>query len=166
MKEKLVSLAQLTAIAEKLRKEGKKLAATSGCFDILHAGHVSYLGEARAKADALAVMLNSDSSVRRLKGSERPIVPEKERAIVLAALACVDYVCLFAEDTPCNAYLQFKPDIIIKGGDYAGKHIPEMDAAVQYGGAVEYVSLVAGCSSTNIIEKIKNIVVQGSVYKR
>ncbi len=164
MSGKIVSLAELSAIAEDVRRNGQRLAATSGCFDILHAGHVSYLQEAREKADILVVMLNSDSSVRRLKGSERPVVPERERAAVLAALACVDYVCIFGEDTPCSAYMQFKPDIVVKGGDYAGKHIPEMDAVAQYGGTVAYVSLVAGCSSTNIIEKIKRYVPKNVIF--
>lgn len=156
--KKLLDLAELTSLAEKARAGGKKIAATSGCFDIIHAGHVTYLAEAKAKADILVVMLNSDSSVRRLKGSERPIVPQNERAAVLCALESVDYVCIFDEDTPCPAYAAFKPDIVVKGGDYAGKRIPEMDTVAQYGGAVEYVSLVGGCSSTNIIERIKNLV--------
>ena len=152
---KIVDLKGLCAAIKKLKSQGKKIAATSGCFDILHAGHVMYLAQAKALADALVVMLNSDKSVRGLKGSERPIVPQDERAQVLAALGCVDYVCLFDEPTPCPSYAQFKPDIIAKGGDYKGKHIPEMDAAKDWGGKLVYVDLLEGCSSTNIIEKIK-----------
>lgn len=153
--KKLLDLQSLVATAKELKSHGKRIAATSGCFDVLHAGHVAYLSEAKAQADALVVMLNSDNSIRRLKGNERPIVPENERATVIAALESVDYVCIFEDSTPCRAYAEFKPDVVIKGGDYAGKHIPEMDTVAQYGGTVEYVSLVNGCSSTSIIEKIK-----------
>ena len=152
---KIVDLKGLCAAIKELKSQGKKIAATSGCFDILHAGHAMYLKQAKDLADALVVMLNSDSSVRGLKGPERPIVPQDERAQVLAALEYVDYVCLFDEPTPCPAYAQFRPDIIAKGGDYKGKHIPEMDAAAAWGGKVAYVDLLEGRSTTNIIEKIK-----------
>lgn len=156
--KKLLNLQTLIEMAEKLKSQGKKIAATSGCFDILHAGHVTYLAEAKGKADILVVMLNSDSSVRSLKGIERPIVPQDERARVISAIESVDFVCIFDDDTPCNAYAAFKPDVVVKGGDYEGTHIPEMDTVAEYGGTVEYVSLVGGCSSTNIIECIKNLV--------
>ena len=158
MIEKILSLEALCGEVEKLKRQRKKIAATSGCFDILHAGHVAYLEEARAKADALVVMLNSDVSVRGLKGTERPIVAEAQRAAVLSGLACVDYVCVFNEATPCACYAAFKPDIVIKGGDYRGRKIPEEDTVTEYGGKVEYVDFVDGCSSTSIIEKIKKIV--------
>lgn len=139
------------------KSKGKKVVSTSGCFDIIHAGHVTYLEEAKARGDILIVLLNSDSSVRELKGVERPIVSEKERAIVLAGLSCVDYVCIFNENTPCTMISKLQPDSFIKGGDYKGMHIPEMDVMAPYGGKVEYVSMVDGCSSTNIIEKIKGL---------
>lgn len=157
MRSKIVSLPELTSIVKRCKDEGKVVAATSGCFDIIHAGHVTYLEEASQIADVLILLLNSDSSVRGLKGDSRPIVPEDERATVIAGLGCIDYVCLFSESTPCEALEQFKPDIWIKGGDYEGKHIPEMDVLAKYGGRVEYLSLVQGCSSTNIIEKIKSL---------
>lgn len=140
-----------------LKSEGKKVVSTSGCFDIVHAGHVTYLEEAKTKGDVLIVLLNSDSSVRRLKGDNRPIVNEEERATVIAGLGCVDYVCLFDESTPCEMISKLQPDIFIKGGDYKGKHIPEMYVMSLYGGKVEYVSMIDGCSSTNIIEKIKGL---------
>lgn len=156
LSDKIVPREKLAGIAHEAKLSGKTVAATSGCFDIIHAGHVTYLQDAREMADMLVVLLNSDSSVKALKGNERPIVPEEKKATVLAALESVDYVCIFDEKTPCAAYEEFKPDIVVKGGDYDGKHIPEMDTVAVYGGKVEYVSLVEGCSSSNIIEKIKN----------
>lgn len=155
MRNKIVMLDELEQRIHSEKQQGKTIVSTSGCFDILHAGHVTYLEEARARGDVLIVLLNSDSSVRALKGSARPIVPEKERAIVIAGLESVDYVCIFADRTPCGIIERIEPDIVIKGGDYAGKHIPEMDSAASYGGRVEYVSVVDGCSTTNIVEKIK-----------
>lgn len=157
MKNKIVSLDELQKQLAACKKDGKKIVSTSGCFDILHAGHVTYLEEAKAAGDILVVMLNSDTSVRGLKGEERPIVPQEERSVVIAGLGCVDYVVLFDDRTPCGLIDLLQPDVVIKGGDYEGKHIPEMDSVSRYGGAVQYVSIVEGCSSTNIIEKIKKL---------
>ena len=153
----ILSLEELIEITRKLQCDGKKVVSTSGCFDILHAGHVTYLEEAKKKGDILVVLLNSDESVKGLKGKERPIVPEIERAIVVSGLRCVDYVCIFEESTPCDILSKFKPDSFIKGGDYAGVFIPEMNVLYSYGGIVEYVTLVEGWSSTNIIEKIRRL---------
>lgn len=155
MKSKIVSREELKKIAEDLKSNGKRLISTSGCFDILHAGHVEYLEEAKQKGDYLIVMLNTDASVRRLKGETRPIVSEKDRAIVLAALETVDYVCLFDETTPCQLIEEIQPDVVIKGGDYKGQYIPEMDIVAVYGGKVDYVVLVEGHSTTNIVKKIE-----------
>lgn len=157
MKNKIFSRENLIKITADLKTQGKHIVATSGCFDILHAGHVTYLEKAKAKGNILVVCLNSDKSVKTLKGKERPIVCEKERALVIAALEAVDFVYIFDEQTPCSIYKAIKPDLIIKGGDYAGKIIPEMEIAKEYGGTVEYVDFVNGCSSTNIIEKIKSL---------
>lgn len=154
-KNKIISLEELEREIEHAKKEGKTVVSTSGCFDILHAGHVTYLEEAKAKGDILVVLLNSDSSVRALKGSTRPIVPEQERAVVIAGLESVDYVCIFSDRTPCGIIDSVQPDIVIKGGDYAGKQIPEMGSVAVYGGRVEYVNVVDGCSTTNIVEKIR-----------
>lgn len=154
MKSKIVDADTLCQIVEKQKQNGKKIVATSGCFDILHAGHVTYLEAASGKGDIFILFLNSDSSVRALKGQTRPIVPEQERAVVVAGLECVDYVCIFNEVTPCQMIEKVKPDSFIKGGDYEGKRIPEMDVMDTYGGKVEYVMMVDGCSTTNIIEKI------------
>lgn len=155
MKTKIVDRKSLAGIVEKLKAEGKKVISTSGCFDILHAGHVQYLREAKARGEVLVIMLNSDTSVRKLKGPTRPIVCETDRAYVLEALEMVDYICIFDEQTPCDLIREIKPDTVVKGGDYRGKHIPEMDVVDTYGGMVEYVSLVEGHSTTNIIEKIE-----------
>ena len=157
MENKIVSRSELKDIVKKLKVEGKKVVSTSGCFDILHAGHVTYLESAKEKGDILIVLLNSDSSVRRLKGEQRPIVPEKERAIVLAGLESVDYICIFDEDTPCSVVEEIQPSTVIKGGDYHGKWIPEMDSVAKYGGSVEYVQLVDGCSTTNIVKKVISV---------
>lgn len=158
MKNKIVTLEELKNYVNRDKKLGKHIVSTSGCFDILHAGHVTYLEEARARGDILIVLLNSDSSVRGLKGETRPIVPQEERAIVLAGLSSVDYVCIFSEPTPCNVIAKIQPDVVVKGGDYDGKWIPEMDSVAVYGGRVEYVNLVDGCSTTNIVKKIEKLV--------
>jgi len=157
MKNKIMTLDGLKEELLYIRKQNKTVVSTSGCFDILHAGHVTYLEEAKAKGDILVVLLNSDSSVRALKGDTRPIVPEEERAVVIAGLESVDYVCIFSDRTPCRIIEMIQPDIVIKGGDYAGQHIPEMDSVAVYGGRVEYVNVVDGCSTTNIVEKIKRM---------
>lgn len=155
MKSKILDKEHLLQQIDSLRAEGKTIVATGGCFDILHAGHVTYLEKARALGDVLILFLNSDVSVHRLKGAERPIVPEEERAIVVAGLGCIDYVYIFDEDTPCDCIDLFRPDIFAKGADYEGKHIPEMDVLSKYCGVVKYIDFVDGCSSTNIIEKIR-----------
>lgn len=157
IRNKIVSLEELEKEIRGVKQQGKAVVSTSGCFDILHAGHVTYLEEAKSKGDMLVVLLNSDSSVRALKGGARPIVPEAERAVVVAGLASVDYVCIFPDRTPCSIIDRIQPDIVIKGGDYAGQHIPEMDSVAAYGGRVMYVNVVDGCSTTNIVEKIKKM---------
>ena len=137
------------------KKENLKIVFTNGCFDILHAGHVRYLAKARAFGDMLAVGLNSDSSVRRLKGEGRPINNEADRAEVLNALKCVDYVIIFDEDTAESLVEAIKPDVYVKGGDYTIDTLPEGQIVQKYGGRVELVDLVEGRSTTNIIEKMR-----------
>lgn len=156
MKNKIVSQTDLKKIVKDLKTCGKRIVSTSGCFDILHSGHVEYLEAAKDKGDCLIVMLNTDNSIKKLKGKTRPIVNEKDRAIVLSGLESVDYICFFDELTPCGLIQEIQPDIVIKGGDYQGKHIPEMDTVSVYGGKVDYVLLVDGHSTTNIINKIEN----------
>ncbi len=162
MKKKIITLDELEKEVQKAKRQGQRVVSTSGCFDILHAGHVMYLAEAKARGDILVVLLNSDSSVRALKGHLRPIVPEQERATVIAGLESVDYVCIFSDRTPCSIIERIQPDIVVKGGDYAGVHIPEMDSTAIYGGRVTYVSMIDGCSTTNIVEKIKKTMEESS----
>ena len=138
-----------------LKLHQRKIVFTNGCFDILHFGHVHYLLEAKKLGNLLVIGLNSDDSVRRLKGPSRPINGEMERAFVLAALACVDYVTLFEEDTPENLIKTVKPDVLVKGGDYALAQIVGADFVKQHGGTVTTIPFVEGYSSTRIIEQLK-----------
>lgn len=141
----------LDQILETIDRDGKKLVFTNGCFDLLHAGHVSYLSKAREFGDLLIVGLNSDKSVKILKGSDRPINTQNDRALVLASLAFVDYVVIFDEQTPINLIKAIKPDILVKGADYEGKEIVGSDIV----GEVRLVEFLNGRSSTNIIKKIQ-----------
>ncbi|MFQ5586870.1 MAG: D-glycero-beta-D-manno-heptose 1-phosphate adenylyltransferase [Thermodesulfobacteriota bacterium] len=153
-KEKTLTLTRLKKILPGLREEGKTTVFTNGCFDIIHAGHVRYLSKARGLGDILIVGLNSDASVRRIKGNRRPVVPQRERAEVLAALECVDYVVIFNEPTPLALIEAIEPDILVKGADWAGNDIVGADIVNSKGGRVARMRLVRGMSTTNIIQKI------------
>ena len=142
---------------EELRKKGKKIAFTNGCFDILHVGHVRYLREAKKTADVLVLALNSDSSVRSLKGEKRPLMNEKERAEILAALECIDFVTIFQELTPLELINYLKPDILIKGGDWPEEKVVGREEIKKWGGRVSIIPEVEGKSTTNIVEKIKKL---------
>ena len=137
------------------KRHGQKIVLTNGCFDVLHFGHVHYLLQAKKLGDILVIGLNSDDSVRRLKGPRRPINGENERALVLAALVCVDYVTLFEEDTPEELIKVVRPDVLVKGGDYTLDNIVGADFVTQNGGIVTTIPFVEGFSSTRIIEKLK-----------
>lgn len=150
---KIVTASELEKYILKNRV-GKKIVFTNGCFDLIHSGHIRLLQFAASCGDILIVGINSDSSVKRLKGDKRPIVPENERAEVLAALSCVDFVVIFHEDTPCSLIELLKPDIHVKGGDYDMDKIPEAAVVRSYGGKMKRFSFVEGHSSTNIIGKI------------
>jgi D-beta-D-heptose 7-phosphate kinase/D-beta-D-heptose 1-phosphate adenosyltransferase len=150
-----IPIAEARAWRAGLRASGRRLAFTNGCFDILHAGHVRLLTAARAAADALVVALNTDASVRRLKGAARPLVPEDERAELLAALEAVDRVVLFDEDTPREAILALTPDVLVKGADWAEDAIVGASEVKGWGGRVVRVELVPGKSTTTIIERIR-----------
>ena len=138
-----------------LRAGGQRIVFTNGCFDILHTGHVRYLKAARSLGDCLAVGLNSDVSVRRLKGPERPVNAEADRAEVLDALFAVDYVTIFDEPTAEHLIARIRPDVYVKGGDYTLETLPEAKIVQQYGGRVAFVDLVPGRSTTKVIEKLR-----------
>ena len=139
---------------QKVVKQTQKVVFTNGCFDILHAGHVQYLEQAKQLGDILIVGLNSDASVKRLKGSSRPINNEQDRAMVLAALEAVDYVIIFSEDTPYELISQLQPDVLVKGGDWTEDKIVGADIVKAKGGAVYSLPFKEGLSSTKIIEAI------------
>ena len=137
------------------RKEGKTIVFSNGCFDILHRGHVEYLSKAADLGDVLVIGLNTDASVRRIKGPSRPVNDEKARAVVLAALEFVDAVIFFEEDTPYNLIKFVQPDVLVKGKDYKAEDIVGYDIVVGKGGRVETIELVDGFSTTKTIEKIR-----------
>ena len=147
---------------EKLRKEGKKIAFTNGCFDIIHVGHVRYLREAKKTADVLVLALNSDSSVRAIKGETRPLVGEEERAEILAAFEFIDFVTIFEELTPLELINYLKPDVLIKGGDWPEEKIVGGEEIKKWGGRVAIIPEVPGKSTTNIVEKIRKVYCSGS----
>lgn len=139
-----------------LHKSGKTVVATNGCFDILHVGHVRYLQKTKSFADYSIVLLNSDKSVRSIKGEGRPINNENDRAEILSALSCVDYVVLFDEDSPRSLLDEIKPDVYTKGADYSMETLPEADIMKKNNTKVEFIDFVEGKSTTNTIEKMKN----------
>lgn len=153
--KKIVSVGSLKRKLIGLRGSGQKIAFTNGCFDILHFGHVSYLNAAKKTDRILIVGLNSDDSVRRLKGLGRPVNGELNRAGVLAGLSSVDFIVIFDEDTPQHLISQLKPDILIKGADWKGKEIAGADIVRQNGGKVELIKYLDGLSTSNIVRKIK-----------
>ncbi len=153
---KVIKLPLLKKKLAVLRRQKRVIAFTNGCFDILHYGHVSYLESAKKKDRILIVGMNSDASVRSLdKGPERPIVPQDQRAAVLAGLACVDFVVIFDAPTPAGLIAALKPDVLIKGADWKGKQVAGADAVKANGGRVEFITYIDRLSTTNIIEKIR-----------
>ncbi|MDP2938324.1 MAG: D-glycero-beta-D-manno-heptose 1-phosphate adenylyltransferase, partial [Candidatus Omnitrophota bacterium] len=154
LKRKIISLSGLKRILTRLRKKRKRIVFTNGCFDLLHFGHVDYLQEAKKKGDILVVAVNSDASIRKIKGKKRPIINEKNRLSVVAALQSVDYVVLFKEDTPLKVIKTLKPDILVKGADWDKKDIVGSDFVLSRGGEVITIKLSKGYSTTDIIKKI------------
>ena len=150
---KLVSQNEIIDIVRKGQAEGKTFVATNGCFDILHVGRVRYLQKTKALADYSIVMLNSDKSVKMIKGEDRPINNEQDRAELLSALSCVDYVVLFEEKSPAALLEAIKPDIYTKGADYTLETLPERDIVIRNNIKVEFIDFVAGKSTTNVIKK-------------
>lgn len=150
----LLSRQEIIEVRKRLKQEGKKVVFTNGCFDILHAGHVDYLNKARECGDALILGLNSDSSVRLIKGEKRPIVPQEERAYILAGLKAVDYVTLFDEPTPKEIISELIPDVLVKGADWALDKIVGRDVVEANGGVVKTIEFVNAQSTTNIIKTV------------
>ena len=151
-----ISQAQLPEVIEKIREENKSVVVTNGCFDILHVGHVRYLNQTKECADCLILLMNSDKSVKALKGEGRPINNENDRAEVLCGLASVDYVVSFDEQSPANLIDLIKPDVYTKGADYTLETLPERDVVIKNNIHVEFIRFVDGKSTTNIIKKINN----------
>jgi rfaE bifunctional protein nucleotidyltransferase chain/domain len=157
---KLLPWPDLLAVREEARAAGRVVVWTNGTFDLLHPGHVSSLQQARALGDLLVVGVNSDRSVKAYKGPTRPILSESERAAMLAALECVDCVIVFDEDTPAESLARLKPDIHCKGAEYTpphGRPVPERAVVEGYGGRIEYLPLVPGVSTTDVLERIRNL---------
>ena len=154
--KRVLNREEASKLIEDLKKEGKQVVFTNGCFDILHVGHMTYLEEAKEFGDYLFVGVNSDESVKRLKGPTRPINTEIDRAELLAGLKAVDYTVIFTEDTPVELIGELKPSIHVKGGDYKKEDLPETKVVESYGGRVEIVSLVEGKSTSNVVKKIQN----------
>jgi D-beta-D-heptose 7-phosphate kinase/D-beta-D-heptose 1-phosphate adenosyltransferase len=148
---------ELKRIIRALQAGGKAVVFTNGCFDLLHVGHVRYLEEARGLGDCLIVGVNTDDSVKTRKGDKRPIMSEFERAEMVAALACVDYVTLFSESTPVRIVDELRPDIHVKGGDYSLDRMPEAPVVQAYGGRVVLIPLIEGYSTSRIVKRVLKI---------
>ena len=157
MEDKIVDREQLQKEVVRLRGEGKRIVFTNGCFDILHVGHARYLKEAKKTGDVLVLALNSDSSVRAIKGEKRPLIPEEERAYMVASLEAVDYVTIFSEATPLELIEYLMPDVLVKGGDWAEEQVVGRESIRKWGGKVVIIPEIEGASTTNIVEKIRNI---------
>lgn len=157
MSDKVLTSAQLVPLLDRARTQKKRIVFTNGCFDLLHVGHTRYLQAAKALGDILVVGVNSDSSVRSLnKSPDRPIVSESQRAEVLAALCCVDYVVMFTEPDPLNLITTLQPDVLVKGGDWAVERIVGRDVVERRGGTVRTIPLVHGMSTTALIQRIRS----------
>lgn len=153
--EKIQPLENLASRVARLRAEGRRVVFTNGCFDLLHSGHIELLEGARSHGDVLVVGINSDDSVRRLKGEGRPILGESERARILAALEAVSFVCVFGGDTPLETIRALRPDVLVKGADWKDKGIVGSDEVEEWGGETVVMRLVEGRSTTAIIDRIR-----------
>ena len=158
----LIERDEIKNLVDKIHADGKTVVCTNGCFDILHVGHVRYLQKTKSFADYSIVLLNSDKSVRSIKGPTRPINSENDRAEILSALSCVDYVVLFDEDSPRNLLDEIKPDVYTKGADYTLETLPEADIMKKNNTRVEFITFVEGKSTTSTINKMKNNYIRSS----
>jgi D-beta-D-heptose 7-phosphate kinase/D-beta-D-heptose 1-phosphate adenosyltransferase len=154
MKQKIKERKELTRIIKALKAKGKRIVFTNGCFDLLHIGHVRYLEKARGLGDILVVGVNSDSSVQKIKGSRRPLLPEEERTEILSGLGCVDYLTIFNEIDPLKLITSLHPDVLVKGGDWTKEEIVGREVVERLGGKVVIIPFVQGASTSNLIETI------------
>jgi rfaE bifunctional protein nucleotidyltransferase chain/domain len=154
--KKLKSSSEIARIAKRLRSQGKRIVFTNGCFDLIHPGHIQTLKQARGFGDVLMVGLNSDSSVRKLKGRSRPLIHQRGRAQVMEALECVDYVVIFNTATPEKLIQTIRPHILVKGSDWSQGRIVGEDFVKSYGGSLRRIRLVPGFSTTHLIQKLKS----------
>jgi rfaE bifunctional protein nucleotidyltransferase chain/domain len=157
IQNKIMDTTQLLRHCQGQKVKGRKIVFTNGCFDILHHGHIDLLAKAAAEGDLLVVGVNTDASVSRIKGPERPVTHENDRALLLASLLCVDIVCLFGEDTPLRLVNELQPDVLVKGGDYTLDTIVGATEVQQRGGRVSIVPFVTGYSTTGIINTLKSL---------
>lgn len=155
--EKIKKKEEISHIAEKLKAENKVIIFTNGCFDILHSGHIKYLYDAKKLGDILIVGLNSDSSIKRIKGEKRPIINQEERAYIISALEMIDFIVIFDDDTPYELIKCIKPNILVKGGDWDIEKIVGKDIVESYGGKVLNIPFVEGKSTSNIIQRILDV---------
>jgi D-beta-D-heptose 7-phosphate kinase/D-beta-D-heptose 1-phosphate adenosyltransferase len=154
MKQKVKARRELLRIINDLKAEGKRIVFTNGCFDLLHIGHIRYLEKAKALGDVLVVGVNSDASVRKLKGSKRPILPEAERSEILSGLGCVDYISLFDEIDPLKLIASLRPNVLVKGGDWTKEQTVGKEVVERSGGEVVIIPFVKGASTSTLIETI------------
>ena len=154
MKQKIKGRKELLRIIKNLKAKGKRIVFTNGCYDLLHIGHIRYLEKARALGDALVVGVNSDSSVRKLKGPNRPVLPSKERAEILSGLGCVDYITIFDELDPLKLITSLHPNVLVKGGDWTKEQIVGREVLERSGGKVVIIRFVKGASTSTLIETI------------
>ncbi|MFH1613319.1 MAG: D-glycero-beta-D-manno-heptose 1-phosphate adenylyltransferase [bacterium] len=165
--KKIKTLEELKNIVEKLKKNGEKIVTTNGCFDLIHPGHIKYLWQAKKYGDILIVGLNSDTSIKKIKGNQRPILKEKARSLILASLSMIDYIVIFSEVTPIKLLKTLKPNIHIKGGDYIAEKIIEYETVKKFGGEVKIIQFIKGYSTTNLIKKIKKIeIIEKPVFNK
>jgi D-beta-D-heptose 7-phosphate kinase/D-beta-D-heptose 1-phosphate adenosyltransferase len=154
MKQKIKERKELLRIIKNLKAKGSRIVFTNGCFDLLHIGHIRYLEKAKTLGDILVVGVNSDSSVRKIKGTKRPILPVKERAEILSGLECVDYITIFDEIDPLKLITSLKPNVLAKGGDWAKEQIVGREVVERSGGEVVIIPFIKGASTSNLIETI------------
>ncbi|MBN1578968.1 MAG: D-glycero-beta-D-manno-heptose 1-phosphate adenylyltransferase [Chitinispirillaceae bacterium] len=154
--QKAMDVHDIQKIIAPIRKMGKTLVTTNGCFDLLHCGHISYLRDAAMQGDLLVVGVNSDESVSRLKGPSRPIQKEQDRVVLIGALKVVDYAFIFFEDDPCAFLEILRPDIHVKGGDYRPERLPETEVVQKHGGRVVVVSFAHGYSTSSLIDRVRS----------